>query len=83
MLLVIIFLWPLSLGFVFIVGRLYQSRQQPRNLKIIHTVPDNIDAVKIVHLDEYEGPVEEIIYKKNNRWLSGYQKVIINENPIN
>lgn len=76
MLLAIIFLWPLTVAFAFYGGRLVDSSKKEK-IRIIHTVPDDIDAVRIIHLDEYEGSVEEVQYKKDPRWLVGFKKVIV------
>jgi len=79
MLLAIIILWPLSLVLAFVYGAYLQSKRPKDKIKIIHTVPDNIDSVRIVHLDEYMGSVEEIVYKKDSRWMSGFNKVVVKQ----
>jgi len=76
MLLGIIFLWPLSVVIAYYAGQIIGSKKKD-NIRVIHTVPDDIHAIRIIHLDEYEGSVEEVKYKKDPRWLSGFKKVVI------
>lgn len=77
MLLGIIILWPLTVVVAYYAGRVIESNKKDNTIRIIHTVPDDIHAIRVIHLDEYEGSVEEIKYKKDPRWLSGFKKVVI------
>lgn len=76
MLLGIIFLWPLTVVLAYYGGRIIESSKKEK-IRVIHTVPDDIHAIRVIHLDEYNGSVEEIKYQKDPRWLSGFKKVVI------
>lgn len=82
MLLAVIILWPISLGIAWACGVVWRAKLDKPVVKIIHTVPNDINAVRIVHLDEYMGSVEEVIYKKDSRWQSGFTKVIVKESGL-